>query len=346
MKFSVGYQLPDADDSIYEIVRDYRDSISSVYFSMAGQASARSAIEADAGNEMLEEMRVINDLGIPSTLLYNANCYGGKAISSQFSEEIVQSVSSLLDQIDLREITTTSPFVARVVKQNFPELRVCASVNMWIGTPQAMSYLGDDFDSYYIQREYNRDFTRIRRMKTWCDENGKKLKLLANSGCMYACAFHSFHDNMVAHEQEIAAQGNAFSKYPSPCWDFMYNQKSIDAAATFLRASWIRPEDVKHYEPYFAEMKLATRMHSNPRRVVMAYTRGRFRGNMFDLTEPSYSRRFMAHILDAEKFPDDWFVYTSNCARNCESCSYCRQAAKEMLTDKQELFEMYCSTTD
>ena len=31
--------MPDRDDSIYEIVRDYQDSISSVYFSMAGHAS-------------------------------------------------------------------------------------------------------------------------------------------------------------------------------------------------------------------------------------------------------------------------------------------------------------------
>lgn len=343
MRFSIGYQLPDRDDSIYEIIRDYRENVSSVYFSMAGHASARSAIQIDAKEDMLEELRAINDLGVPATLLYNANCYGGGAVSPEFRDEILRTVGTLSDRIDLREITTTSPFVARVVKQNFSDIRVCASVNMWIGTPQAMEYLGTDFDALYLQREYNRDFARIRRMKAWCDAHGKQMKLLANSGCMYACAFHSFHDNMVAHEAEIVQAGNAFSEFPSPCWEYMQNHKSLDAATTFLRGSWIRPEDVAQYEPYVSEMKLATRMHSNPRRVVMAYARGRFRGNMFDLTEPSYSRRFMAHILDAERFPEDWFARTTSCQRNCESCTYCRDAARSMLVDKFDLENMYCS---
>ena len=153
MKFSVGYQLPDPNDSIYEIVRDYRESVSSVYFSMAGHASARSAIQIDAKEDMIEELRAINDLGVPSTLLYNANCYGGKAISPEFRDEIVRTVGMLASRIHLTEITTTSPFVTRVIKQNFSDIRVCASVNMWIGTPQAMGYLGDDFDSFYLPRE-------------------------------------------------------------------------------------------------------------------------------------------------------------------------------------------------
>lgn len=343
MKFSIGYQLPDADDSIYEIVRDYRESISSVYFSMAGHASARSAIESELAEDMIEELQAINGMGVPCTLLYNANCYGGGAISGGFRDELVWEIGALADRIDLREITTTSPFVAKVAKEHFPEIRVCASVNMWIGSPQAMEYLGENFDGYYMQREYNRDFKHIARMKRWCDAHGKTLKLLANSGCMYNCAFHTFHDNLVAHEAQVSRGDNAFSKYPSPCWDYMHGLPSREAAATFLRESWIRPEDVKHYEEYFSEMKLATRMHSNPRRVVMAYARGKFRGNMFDLTEPSFSKRFSAHILDATKFPEDWFERTGSCGRMCESCGYCREAAEKMLVEKIDLDEMFCS---
>ena len=343
MKFSIGYQLPDAEDSIYEIVRDYRDSISSVYFSMAGHASARSALEAELAEDMLEELQAINEMGVPCTLLYNANCYGGRAISEAFREEIIGEVGRLADRLDLREITTTSPFVARVVRQNFSGIRVCASVNMWIGSPQAMDYLKNDFDSYYMQREYNRDFRQIARLKQWCDAHGKSLKLLANSGCLYNCAFHSFHDNLVAHEAQVCEEGNAFSRYPSPCWDHMHACSSREAAALFLRGSWIRPEDVRHYEPYFSEMKLATRMHSNPRRVVMAYVRGKFRGNLLDLTEPSFSTRFATSILDACKFPDDWFEHTSSCGRMCESCDYCGKSARQMLVDKFRLDEMYCS---
>jgi len=220
---------------------------------------------------------------------------------------------------------------------------VTASVNMWIGTEQAMEFLGDDFDGYYLQREYNRDFRTIARLKDWCGKHGKTLRLLANSGCLYTCPFHTFHDNMVAHEEEISRSPNAMGDYPSPCWDLMYRLSDEEAAAVFLRGSWVRPEDTARYEPYFSEMKLATRMHSNPRRVVSAYVRGKYSGNFFDLTEPSYSRRFARHILDATRFPEDWFARTSGCGRDCAACGYCRRTAGQMLVSKRELERMYLS---
>ena len=345
MKYSFGYQLPDEFDSTAEIVQDYKEHISSVYFAAPGQRSARSAVlpADELAEDMLAELRYIRDMGIPLTLLYNANCYGDEAVSTRFQNQIIETVGSLKDALDITDITTTSPFVAKVVKREFPQLKVCASVNMWIGTVQAMRYLGDDFDGFYMQREHNRDFGRIRQLSDWCKKNGKKLKLLANSGCLYTCPFHTFHDNLVAHEQGACLQDNAMSTQPSPCWDLMYSLPETEAAAIFLQESWIRPQDIAAYEPYFAEAKLATRMHSNPRRVIAAYARGKFSGNMFDLTEPGYTRRFTRHILDATRFPADWFEKTSSCSKNCDNCGYCRKAAEQMLVSKAEMERMFLS---
>lgn len=345
MKYSIGYQLPDEYDSTAELVRDYSEHISSVYFSAPGQASARSIINEQDTETMLDELLFIRqELGIPLTMLYNANCYGDTAISPKFEKEIVECVDSMIKRVQITDITTTSPFVAKVVKREFPQIRICASVNMWIGSVQAMEYLGDNFDGYYMQREYNRNFHQIKRLSTWCKKHGKQLRLLANSGCLYTCPFHTFHDNLVAHEKGASLEKNAMSKNPSPCWDMMYSLNREDAAATFLQESWIRPEDIHHYEPYFSEAKLATRMHSNPRRVVSAYVRGRFPGNMLDLTEPSFSRRFENDILDATKFPEDWFEQTTNCSKNCDSCGYCKEVAKKILVSKIELEKLYLSS--
>lgn len=343
MKYSVGYQLPDELDSTFEIVRDYRDHISSVYFSAPGEISARSVVESEARTEMLRELKEIRALGISLILLYNANCYGDGAVSSAFRDRIIQMVGLMIDKAGITDITTTSPFVAQVVRREFPTLRICASVNLWIGTEQAMRFLGDDFDSFYLQREYNRDFKRIARLSDWCAAHGKQLKMLANSGCLYTCPFHTFHDNLVAHEKGASHTDNVMSDEPSPCWDRMRAMSELDAAATFLQNSWVRPEDMGAYEPYFAEAKLATRMHANPRRVVRAYVRGRFSGNLLDLTEPSYSRRFDHSILDATRFPTDWFEKTSNCPRICETCGYCRKTAEQMLISKRDLEKMYLS---
>ena len=292
---------------------------------------------------MLEELRYIRSLGIPLTLLYNANCYADHAVSSDFQKEILKTVEDMESAVGIGNLTTTSPFVARVVKKAFPEIRICASVNMWIGTEQAMRFLGEDFDGYYLQREHNRDLGRVRQLSDWCRKNGKELRLLANSGCLYTCPFHTFHYNLVAHEKGASQLDNVMSSQPSPCWDLMYGLSDEEAAAVFLQESWIRPQDIAQYAPYFTEIKLATRMHGSPRRVVAAYVRGKFSGNLFDLTEPSYSRRFSRHVFDATRFPEDWFARTSSCRRNCESCGYCRSVAKQALVSKRELEKLYLS---
>lgn len=345
MKYSIGYQLPDEYDSTSELVADYREHISSVYFSPPGKKSARSAVDEKASTEMLEELSYIRfQLNTPLVMLYNANCYGSHAVSDDFYKNTVQEIESMLKKVGITDITTTSPFVAKICKQEFPALKVCASVNMWIGTEQAMEYLGENFDGYYMQREHNRNFHIIKKLSNWCKQHNKQLRLLANSGCLYTCPFHTFHDNLVAHEQEASQYENRLSSNPSPCWDMMQSLTTEDAAATYLEESWIRPEDMYHYEPFFTEAKLATRMHSNPRRVISAYVRGRFPGNMLDLTEPSFSRRFQDHILDATRFPDDWFEKTTNCSKNCHTCGYCKKVAQHMLVSKYDLEKLYMST--
>ena len=82
----------------------------------------------------------------------------------------------------LASVTTTSPLIAKFIKNNFENIEVRASVHMEIGTIPAMEYISDYFDSYYMKREYNRDFDRIKELKNWCGKNSKKLFILANSG--------------------------------------------------------------------------------------------------------------------------------------------------------------------
>ena len=52
MKFSVGYQLPDEYDSMVELVQDYRDHLSSVYYAAPGRASARSVLDPESASVM------------------------------------------------------------------------------------------------------------------------------------------------------------------------------------------------------------------------------------------------------------------------------------------------------
>ena len=335
MKYSIGYQLPDEYDSTYELCADYKENISSVYFSWVNSPGGRMPLCGDdeesvreVGEYQLEELKKIRGLGIDLTLLLNANCYGEGANSQEFAERTLELCSFLKTNLDISSVTTTSPFLAGKIKKHFGEqITVTASVNMRVDSILTMQQLGAFFDGFYIRKELNRNLSEIGKLKAWCDDNGKKLHILANSGCLAFCGFQTYHDNLVAHHKFMRESEDIF---PAPCWEYLYGIEKDRALAKILGASWIRPEDVKNYEPYFPEMKLATRMHSSPRRVVSAYARGRFSGNIMDLTEPSYSSLFKGCVLDNTLFPDDWFDVTTHCIKNCHECGYCEKTVQNI----------------
>ena len=100
-----------------------------------------------------------------------------------------------------------------------------------------------------------------------------------------------------------------------------------------MRNTWIRPEDISYYEPYFDAVKLATRQTWRPLAVVKAYIAKSHRGNLLDLFEPNHSRLIAPQYIRNAAFPEDWFTKTSNCGGNCGECGYCERVYKQVATD-------------
>jgi len=338
MKFAVGYQLPEEDEEpLTRIVKEFREQIAEVYFPWPSLPSGRSpmgavsgAVDWNAQSRLESDLMVFKDMGLELNLLLNASCYGGHG-NSRFLANLVRStVAHLRDCAGLDSVTTMSPLVARTIKQDFPAVQVRASVNMRLGTVKSLQYVAGLFDGFYLQREFNRDFARIAELKAWCRNVGKELYMLANSGCLNFCSVQTFHDNLVAHENEVSETVNVTDRPPALCWDY-YGQRENWVA--FLQNSWVRPEDVHHYEPYFSVMKLATRMHANPRLVIRAYCEKKFAGNLPDLFEPGHGRLFAPYVVDNTRFPGDWFSRTTACDKRCERCDYCSSVLQSVLVE-------------
>jgi len=343
-KFAVGYQLPDeGEEPFASIVRDFKESIEEVYFPWLDLSSGRMPSGNIRGNvdwamqkKLEKDLKLFKEMGIKLDLLLNANCYGRYAVSQYLANLICSIIDRIQEAIgNLDIITTTSLMIARVVKENFKDIDVRASVNMRIETIKSMEYLSHLFDSFYIRREYNRDFSRIKEMKEWCDLHNKGFYMLVNSGCMNFCSGQTFHDNLVAHEKEINEMINLTGYNPILCQNYYKNK---DNRVSFLQQhSWIRPEDIINYETYFPVVKLATRMHSNPVKVIQAYSDARFSGNLLDLMEPSHEHLFSGCFIDNSRFPDDWFTRTTECDKKCYKCDYCESVLKQVLIMMTEL---------
>ena len=328
VRFSVGYNRMDGDRDVFsDIVREYRAHIREVYFAWPGDPSGRAPLDPATAEFVLDDLVRIRSLGVDLNLLFNASCYGERAVSAELQRHVRDVLGRGVERLAVTAVTTLSPLVARVVKEQFSDIDVRASVNLRLGTRQALEYAAPFFDSYTVQRETNRDLNRFTELQTWAEQNGKDLHVLANSGCLNFCSFQTFHDNAVAHEGEIQGRGDA-AGMATLCREYYADREHW---VNFLCGSWIRPEDIAaHAARVRCGYKLATRMHDNPRLVIHAYASGRHYGNLLDLMEPGFGSSFFPWAIDNSRFPADWFEKTANC-RHAGPCATCREVLADVL---------------
>jgi collagenase-like PrtC family protease len=321
MKFQVGYQN---NRKFLNYLLEHGEMVSELYFPWGAFTTGRGV---NAEQQQLEDdLALFAGKKFKFCLLLNGNCYGKEALSKAFFERLGSAVGEIRERFGLASVTTASPVIAGFLKKNFPALHIRASVNMEIGTPEAVEYLADEFDSFYLKREYNYDRARIVRMREVCRKLGKKLYILANSGCLNFCSARTFHDNLVAHQHEIAQMDNAVT-FHGVCTKFL--SAGTNKENLLAKSNFIRPEDVRYYEDLCDGMKIATRTNFNPTAVVCAYFNGRFRGNLLDLTEPAHSAVLPGMIVANDRIPDDYISRRLKCDRICEKCNMCREIQEQ-----------------
>lgn len=335
MKYSVGYQMFPDNSFIDEII-SLKDHIEEVYFSWGDFPNGRNLQTQQpfppwvAMEKMIYDIGLISKSGLKLNLLFNGNCYGGASLSRSFYNKIGETIDYIKENFNLDSVTTTSPIIAKFIKNNFEKLSVRASVNMEIGTVQGMDYVSEYFDGYYMKREFNRNFAKIKELKEWCRNNGKTLHILGNSGCLNNCSVHNFHDNLVAHESEIAKMDNCY-EFSGICHEYLKNhEKRISLVRD---TGFIRPEDIKFYEPYFDSVKLATRVSDKPILILKSYIDQNYSGNILELLEPNHAGRIYPYVLDNKKLKSDYLT----CGHECAACGKCRENFENALINLETI---------
>lgn len=324
MKFSIGYfQEDEFGRSFTTVLDEFSKDICEIYFPHPSIQTCRGDVSGGYldKSELFRALAHARALGIRLCMLANGNCYGDKSVSVELKGTVLDAIQELGRFVGKPDcVTTTSPYIAHVCKSCVPEIKVRASVNMRLGEPLQYEAMYDLFDEFYLAREYNYQLDRIQKLKEGLKKAGKKLHILANSGCMAHCPGQIFHDNLVAHEREISNSKMDMDFLPYACWNYYAQMENYPR---LLANTWIRPEDVFRYEGIFDEMKLATRVHAQPVSVIRAYVDRSYDGNVLMLTEPSHASLIAPGYVDNKSLSDEWFERKMHCSRDCRSCGYC-----------------------
>ena len=164
-------------------------------------------------------------------------------------------------------------------------------------------------------------------MQRWARDHGKTIGLQANSGCLRQCPFQTFHDNLHGHNRIAQSKiGEAFGFSVFRC-KTNYERGNYE---DFLRATWIRPEDMQLYEPYVDIVKIATRRHPDPVKVLDAYASNTYHGNLADLMDPAHA---FPKSFDNDSFGKSLiWPNVLNCreANNCSHCGKCSTLMAEV----------------
>jgi len=260
-------------------------------------------------------------------------------------------------------VTVTLPFLAEMVKKEFPHLKVAVSSFARVQNVHlARAWEEMGVAKIILPEGVNRDFRSLRHIRDAVD---CELELIANHCCLFQCFLDLHHRNMVSHGSQSDHPCGGFA--PDYC-KLACQRLKILKPVELIKSTWIRPEDVVYYEKIGIDcLKLVERFRGTESllQIVHAYEERRFDGNLVELLTLPQQGVFLSPNLDLlkrndliesekmeqmlavlrEPFPGKVFIDNrkldgflehfekADCFRmDCDRCGYCEKVSQEALS--------------
>jgi|WetSurMetagenome_2_1015567.scaffolds.fasta_scaffold00303_7 collagenase-like PrtC family protease len=225
-----------------------------------------------------------HDHGIAFNYLLNAAGLYGLEQTRWGQKKIRRAVDRLADA-GVDGVTVSLPYLLRVVKKTCPAMKVKVGAFALVDSPlKARQWADMGADALCVSAiACNRDFERLARIR---EAVACELFLIANASCLPGCAWEPTHMHLLSQSSSARDRLGGF------CFDYCFLQcsaKRMADSVNYLRAVWIRPEDLGLYQKLgYEHFKLVER--SCPPdlllRRVAAYAAKRFDGNLWELVAP------------------------------------------------------------
>jgi collagenase-like PrtC family protease len=202
---------------------------------------------------------------------------GQRAIRAQLDRLVGWGVSS---------VTVATPYLLRLVKAVYPSLSVRVGVFALVDNAhKARQWEDMGADTICVSAiACNRD---RHRLKTIRDAVSCELQLIVNASCMLHCSHELTHMHMLTNSSRRGDPLHGF------CMDYCFlhcSSARLRDPTHYIRATWIRPEDLHLYEELgYHSFKIVER--SSPAAAIVqrvrAYSRRCWDGNLLDIAGPT-----------------------------------------------------------
>ncbi len=323
------------DDLIPKIKKD---SVKELYGKLASDFIGGGRPAYLCANPSKEEVRShikkTHQNGMEFNYLLNATCLGNREFTTPGQKKICQ----LLDWIvgmEVDSVTVATPYLLQLIKKRYPQLKAYVSSFPNINTIERARYwedLGADrinLDEFIL----NRDFRVLRQIRK---NVSCELQLIANNGCLYNCPFTDYHSTSLSHALVLNPSSNFLLDYCALSCRYLRLTNPVN----FIRANWIRPEDVHFYEDVGIDsLKLVTNNMSTEKilLIVNTYLKKHYDGNLMDLLLINYSDNYPHESNDIPVYIDnraldgfiDYFMKNDCRITACHECGYCQELTKQ-----------------
>lgn len=324
------------------LLADNVQRLESVHLSLGPELipDARVPAARPAAQELGALMEALDSLApVPAYALLNSSFHAPEALTVQGLAPLVSALDRLASLGRLQGVVVADFYLLHALERTAPslcaELQAVPSVNCRLDSLPRIALFMERIERtafrfparLVLDRSLNRRLSELKDLRRGMEQRwpGLRVLLLANEGCLLHCPFKPAHDALIA----LAHLG------PDQECTFALN-RDLGCVSTYFkhpgeifRSPLIRPEDTPAYAGLCHGLKLCgrTRDPAVLTRIVTAYIKGRYAGNMLDLADSMEGLARALHV-DNQSLPKDLVRLLGDCPLDCASCGLCRDLAK------------------
>lgn len=212
----------------------------------------------------------------------------------EFTTKGQRELRALLDWVSeagVDSVTVSNLFFLRLIKKRYPELKVRVSAHRETDNARKARFWEDNGADCIVISEttIHRELAVLQAMREAVKVD---LSLIVNNWCRQDCAIASNHAVLLSNASREGAQN-----FPLDYCSVYCNAWRLEEPVNYVRANWIRPEDLEHYVALgYTNFKIVER--NTPTALlalrVRAYAQRRYDGNLLDLVQNyAYPRSVM-----------------------------------------------------